>query len=370
MNLMGIGSAFVALLFMTRFLGPSVYGIVVWTFALTTAINAVSDLGFNNAHIKRISEGNDLNDCVSTYTVIQLVLVGAMVATTLVTIMVWVVFLGGALTGTLIYLFALFILYYVLLDIANIVTDTYASTMETAKCQTITLIAPLVRMVLVIFVVLSHMGAVQIAYAYARSAAIMLVIAWSFMRRDKIRWTRPTLFRSYYKFALPVALIVILTALTANLDKILIGLFGTNEQVAYYAAGQTLLSVLLLVGSSVTMLTFPSFSKLYTDGNLSSIKSLTNQAERYVSLIIVPVIVIIVLFPAQIASVLFGSTFAAAGDPMRILALGSLPTILTSIYISQIYAINRPGLSAKLALLNFIDIRRPDARSMIPSSLH
>ncbi len=354
MNLIGTGAAFVALLFMTRSLGPGVYGIVAWTFALLAAINSVSDLGFTSAHIKRISEGNDLRDCVSTYTVIQLALTGVMVVTMVVSVLVWAFFFGGTLTGTVIYLIALFILYYALVDIANIVTDTYVATMETAKCQTINLVAPVVRMALVIFVALSHMGAVQIGYAYVVSGAVMLVIAWSFIRRDRIGWTRPTLFRSYYKFALPVALIVVLTALNANLDKVFIGLFGTNEQVAYYSAGQTLLSVFILVGSAVTLLLFPSFSKMYADGDLDSIKSLTRQAERYISMIIVPVVVIIVLFPDQIASILFGSTFAAAGEPMRILALGLLPYILTSIYIYQIYAINRPGLSAKLSLLNFI----------------
>ena len=91
--LIGAGASFVALLFMTRSLGPSDFGILSWAFALMTAVNSISDLGFTSTHIKRISEGKDVNDCVSTYVVIQSVLLVIMVAATICAIFVWVYFL-------------------------------------------------------------------------------------------------------------------------------------------------------------------------------------------------------------------------------------------------------------------------------------
>jgi O-antigen/teichoic acid export membrane protein len=351
--LIGAGASFVALLFMTRSLGPNAFGIVSWTFALMTAVNSISDLGFTSTHIKRISEGKDVNDCVSTYIVIQSILMVVMVVATICAILVWVFFLGGSLSSLVIELIVLFLLYYAMADMANIVTDTYLGTMETAKCQLINLVTPLVRAPLIVFLALTHMGAIDIAYAYVVSAMAMLFVAWLFLRRDRIKWQRPTLFRSYYAFALPVALIVVMAALTSNLDKIFIGLFGSNEEVGYYASAQTFLSAFTMIGSAVSLLTLASFSKLYAEGNLDRIREMTKTAERYVSFIVLPVTVIIVLFPEQIADTLFGSNFSQASDPLRILALALLPSILNGIYISQLYAVNRPGLSAKLTLLNF-----------------
>jgi O-antigen/teichoic acid export membrane protein len=164
---------------------------------------------------------------------------------------------------------------------------------------------------------------------------------------------KPTQFRSYYAFALPISLIVVLAALSSNLDKIFIGLFGSNDEVGYYASAQTFLSAFAMIGSAISLLTLASFSKLYSEGNLDRIREMTKMAERYVSFIVLPVTVIIVLFPGQIADVLFGSNFDQAGGPLRILALALLPSVLNGVYISQLFAVNRPGLSAKLTLLNF-----------------
>ncbi len=46
---------------------------------------------------------------------------------------------------------------------------------------------------------------------------------------------------------------------------------------------------------------------------------------------------------------------------MRILALGLLPSILTSVYIGFKCTINRPGLSAKTVPSELLHLRRPDA---------
>ena len=59
--------SFIALLFITRYLGTDIYGSITFSFALVATFNCVSDLGFNSANVKRISEGKDLDDCFSTY---------------------------------------------------------------------------------------------------------------------------------------------------------------------------------------------------------------------------------------------------------------------------------------------------------------
>lgn len=353
LNLIGSGISFIGIFFMTRYFGANVYGVVSWTFALMATMNSISDLGFTSAHVKRISEGENLDNCVSTYAVIQLVLTGIMILSTTVSILVWVYFLGGVLTGTLFSFIALFILYYVLVDVANIVTDTYFATTQTAKFQLINLINTLIRVPLIVLIAIGQMQAIEIAYAYVIGSMGMLLFAWFLMHRDRIKWRRPTLFKSYYSFALPVSIIVVLTAISGNLDKIIIGVFDTSDEVGYYSSAQSFLYLFVLMGSAVSSLTFPSFSKLYAEGDLGTINKKMNQAGRYISIIIVPLTAIIFLFPSQIAGVLFGSDFIPAGDSMRFLALALLPSILNVIYMTQIYAMNRPGMSAGLTLLSF-----------------
>ncbi len=103
-NIVAAVLSFVGVFFMTRYLGIGDYGTLSWVFALVASLNAVSDFGFTNTHIKRISEGRDINDCVSTYAAIELILTSAMVIITLCSIAIWANFFGGAISNNLLYI--------------------------------------------------------------------------------------------------------------------------------------------------------------------------------------------------------------------------------------------------------------------------
>jgi O-antigen/teichoic acid export membrane protein len=108
--------AYVGLYFMTRPpLGPEIYGTISYTLAFVATFNAVSDLGFSSAHIKKLSEGGDPDECISTFAAIKLVLTGIMVALTLSSVFVWTTLLGNVLTDTSVDLILLFVFYQVLM---------------------------------------------------------------------------------------------------------------------------------------------------------------------------------------------------------------------------------------------------------------
>ncbi len=167
---------------------------------------------------------------MSTYTVIQLALTGVMVVTMVVSVLVWAFFFGGTLTGTMISLIALFILYYALVDIANIVTDTVRCNDGNGqvpddqpgrsgrsdgvgnRCGP-----------------LSHGGRPDwlcLCRFRRGHAAIRLVLHAS--RQDRMDTTYPL--QVVLQVSSPCSVIGHLTALTANLDKVFIGPFGTSER--------------------------------------------------------------------------------------------------------------------------------------------
>jgi O-antigen/teichoic acid export membrane protein len=85
------------------------------------------------------------------------------------------------------------------------------------------------------------------------------VVEFLFIARDKISWTRPTQFRPYLVFAIPLAVVTIAATAAGTIDKIMIGYYDSNEAVAYYASSQLFLGVIGMVGVSVATLTYPSF---------------------------------------------------------------------------------------------------------------
>ena len=345
--------AFVGILAMTNYLGKDVYGSLSWVLATITTLNVVSDLGFGNAHIKRLSEGQDERDCISTYIVIKIVLIAFMVIFVLTALLLWNNVLGGNISPANWNLTLLFVLYFVMYDISSIVVNTFTAKMETTKTQLVALIDPLIRVPLIVLISVNQLSG-DLAYGYVFAAMGVLILSLFLLKRSDFKWKRPTLFRSYIKFALPISLIAITGAVTNNLDKILIGYFYLPGNVAYYTAAQTLLGTLGVIGASVATLTFPSFSKMHSDGDIESIRKVTFAAERYIMMIVIPIVTLTILFPTEIMVTLFGSQFSPAGDSLRFLTVDVTLSLLSLVYISQIMGVNRPDISAKITLGTFI----------------
>ena len=345
--------SFIGLLAMTNYLGKDAYGNIAWVLATIGTLNTVSDLGFNSAHIKRVSEGQDENDCVSTYFVTKISLTSFMVVFVFVSLIVWNDITNTVISAEVWNLVILFVLYYVMYDISTVVISTYTARMETTKSQLIALTDPLIRIPLIIFVSINRLTTTDLAFAYVFAALGVLLVSIFLLKRGRIRWTKPTLFRSYLKFALPISLISIAGAVTSNLDKILIGFFDTPGNVAYYSSSQTLLGVVAVIGTSVAAVSFPSFSLLHSKGDIQTIRKQTYAAERYIAMIGLPIVTLVVLFPTEICVAIFGKAFAPAGDTMRFLGFTLALTMLNQVYTSQIMGVNRPDITAKLVLATF-----------------
>ncbi len=176
--------AYVGLYFMTRPPWGRRYGTLSYTIAFVATFNAVSDLGFSSAHIKKMSEGADPDECISTFAAIKLVLTGLMVVLTLSSVFVWTSVFGNVLTDTSIDLILLFVLYQVLYDISSIATFTFQAKMEMAKMPLVTLVDPLVRLPLVILVAMTAGGVMELAYAYVLGAIAVVLLAMYLLFRE------------------------------------------------------------------------------------------------------------------------------------------------------------------------------------------
>ncbi|MCU0861575.1 MAG: flippase [Methanomassiliicoccales archaeon] len=340
--------ALVGLMFTSRYLGPEVNGQISWALALITTFNAMSDFGFMAAHIKRVSEGKDIDDCVSTFTTIKLALTGGMVVFTLGYILIWTAIEPGRLTSTDVYILMLFVLYSVFYNISSIFWTTYEGRMEAVKSQLLTLAEPLSRTPLMILVAVGGLGAVPLAYTYVVGGIVIAVVGIALISRENIHWKKPTLFRDYLKYALPISFITVFGTVSWNLDKLVIEAFESTTDVAFFSQPQTLLGVVGFIGIAVTTMTFPAFSQMHHRGDIEGIRRVTRDSERYISMLAMPVTVVIALFPMETVVTFLGELYAPAAEPMRILAIATYISLLSQAYTPQMGGTNRPDISAKL----------------------
>ena len=86
--------AYVALFFITKYMGPLDYGIVGFAMSFVSLFVIFGRMGFEEAHIKKVSEGKDLGTCIGTFLVIKIGLVGLMTLIIAGSILFWKFYMG------------------------------------------------------------------------------------------------------------------------------------------------------------------------------------------------------------------------------------------------------------------------------------
>ena len=377
--------------FLTRFLGwiglivlarmwgdyaPDALGIIGYTMSFLALFNIIADLGFSRAHVKRISEGKDLGTCIGTFAVIKLVLSGLMLTILFGALYIWkTVFNQGFDDTTTEPVIMVFALYYVFLNLTHITTFTFEGKQEIAKRQIVQIFeavkTPLMIIVafagvgvasrearvdwpeflepLQIFITKHALGSLAMTYAFAMIATFLVGI-W-LLRKYPIKKPTKEFFKSYFVFALPIMLFSIIGIISINIDKIMIGYYWTETEVGYYFSIQQILQMVMVLYLAVGTVLFPTISKLDSKKNLEKIKKTTLLAERYISMIMIPPIVVIIVLAHPVINIFLSSVFIPAASVLIVLSIYIFIFSLNRPYSALITGMNRPGITTKIGLL-------------------
>ena len=358
---------------------PEAFGIIGFAIAFLALFNFIADLGFSSAHVKRISEGKDLGTCIGTFAAIKIFLIGAMVAVVLIAIAIWKYLLHeGFHDATTESVIIVFIVYYIFLHL-QIATATFEGRGEIAKREITKIFENIVKVPLMILVALAGVTSIgmisissvvdwpqflqplqqfladhavgSLAMTYVFGAMATFFVGIWFLR--KYPWKRPSweLCKSYFSFALPIMLISIISVISVNIDKIMIGYFWTSTEVGYYFTVQQILQIFSILSPAVGVVLFPTISKYHTFKNFQKIRSITHLAERYISMVMIPFMVVIIIFVNPIINIMLSSAFLPAASVLITLTIYAFISGLMMPYGSLISGINRPGIAAKIGFV-------------------
>lgn len=345
---------FIGLIYITRYVGKDEYGLIAWAMAFTATFSAISDLGFGTAHVKKLSGKLDTSDCITTYIFIKVLLTMAMALAILLSLVIWTIGFGNSIAEIDIKLILIFTLYQVLYSLSAIITTTYQAKMEVAKSQLILILDPLIRTPLIILLAIMGKGALDISYAYVIGAITVFCASIIIFSREKITLTKPRLLKEYFVFAFPVSFVSISTALTANLDVLFISAFGPISDVAYYSAGLTIMAMFSILGAAVSTVALPNFSYLVTRKLSKQIGSQLDMANKYILLIILPIVALFLIYPENIAQIVFGDGYGHSGMAIRYLIISTLFFLLYQSMSMCIIAMNMPGIYAKINIYSLL----------------
>jgi len=336
---------YAGLKFIALYMDPWEYGVVGFAFGFVSLFSFLGNIGFHSAHVKRVSEGKNLATCIGTFAAIKTTLAGILAGSVISSIAIWKYVMGRGFESPLheqaIYLM---LAYYVLDTLTLTMTYTFISKKEIAKSEIPIFSYNLVRISSTIVVAYSGMGILALAYTYLLGEIVHFVLAFILFRKYPVGKPSKNYLKSYISFAFPLAIASVSAVVMTNIDKVIIQLFWGSKQVGEYFAVYNLSRFLILFANAVGMLLFPTISEHFANNNLDAIRDITTRAERYLSMIIFPIIILMAVLASPIIFILLSAKYAAALPVLQIVPFFILFAIMLKPYESQLSGMNMPKL--------------------------
>lgn len=372
-----IGSAilsYIALFFATRFIGDIGYGIVAFALSFAGVFLFVTDFGLGSSHTKKVSEGKDLQSCLSVFMVTRLLLVGVFAAFVLAALFLWEDVLGQGFEAPETHLVILIVLlYYVQSSITYVFTTTFLAQRDVVRAQAIALSDVMARAIATILVVTMGWGLVGLAATYAVEGFVALAVAL-FLARGRLPKIRlsaahKALFKEYLSFAAPIAMATIFGTIVLFLDKIIIQYSSsTSAETGIYFAAQRILAFYLALSPVISSVAYPAFSQRYSkDGGKEWISKATTSMIRYFILGTIPIMFFLIAFSGEIMSIFLGATFAAGAVAFSLLAIAYSIDVCISPFSSQTLGMGLSRTYGRVSVVTMMSIIVLDF-VMIPSS--
>jgi len=336
----------------------------------------ISDLGFSQAHVKKISEGQDLGTCIGTFVSIKIILTSIMVFLVLFTLFFLDSILHlGFTDATKQSVVLVFLLYYVLLSIQQIAISTFNGKGEISKMQITAVFENIVKIPLMILVALAGVGLIGLApvvawpdvllplrqflaghpigsyaMAYVFGMASSVMVGFWLLRKNPLKKPSKKLGKSYFAFTMPILIFSIFSTIATNIDRLLIGFFWTQKEVGDYFSLQQILQIIIIIAVAFNTVLFPVYSEYHSAKNVKKINGTTLLAERYISMVIMPPVVVIIVFAKPLINVMLNSTFVHASPTLIVLTLYAILLSFMAPYYSLLIGMNKPGTYAKIGL--------------------
>jgi O-antigen/teichoic acid export membrane protein len=356
---------------------PEALGVIGFAMSFLALFSIISKLGFPQAHIKRISEGKDLGSCIGTFITIKICLTALMVSLIFLFLFIWKNVLNedfyDATTESII---LVFVAYFIFTSLQGITIHTFTATREIVKKEIPTILGKIVKVTLLLLVAVCGVTALGIspsinfpsfliplqkfisdhptgslAMTYVFDMMIVFLSGLWLLRKYPIKKPNWKLFKSYASFAFPLAISSVISIISLNVDKIMIGYFWTSTEVGYYFVVQRIFEFITPLSLSVAVILFPTISSYHSVKNLNKIKKTTHLAERYISMIIFPPVLFIIIFSVPIINIMLTGAFLPAAPVLIVLSVYTLIHCLNDAYIAIINGLNKPGIAAKIGVL-------------------
>lgn len=342
---------FISTFCIARFMGPSVLGTIGYGLSLLSLLSMFSDLGYSQAHIKRVSEGGDLKGKIGTFLSIRIIL-GIIFS---VIAIIYLLFSDIKDSPSDLIIYFSFFVFYLTTNFSSLASATFQGLSKTSLNNAPIVTGRLIKTISVIIISLASMGTVWVTLTYPLDGIIAMVISLILLYKIS-GLVRPNLkyVKSYTLFAMPLAGLSIVSYLIGNADKIIINNYWNTKEVGLYFGIQSLMALPQSLSNALMTLLFPKFSELQKEKNTLGVKFHLKEAVRYLSIITVPIILISVFYNKEIPSIFFGSEYIESANIFIVASITVLIINLTRPYSNLLFALEKGKYMVLIGIVNLI----------------
>lgn len=347
-SILGIVSVF----FVAHYMGPEALGIINTSLAFVSLFIIVGDFGFGLAHIKRVSEGYNIGNCISTFKRIKFVLTVLMGLSAVITLYVIKYFTGSyPLDEKYLPIFYIILASSMLTNYFNFIPNTFSAKIETTKEGIIVVSNKFFVSLFRIIAAMVGLSVIYLAWGTLFGAIISIFVSLFLFRKYPRGKFEKDIFISYKKYAIPSLAVLVISVVLIQLDKLFLAYFCDVKEVGYYTGAQGFAMILTFISSVFLGLLMPTYSSLFSENKIEEIKSLAYRVERYISLLIMPIGVFMIIFSDEIRLIVLGLEFSKSSNIIAVLIMGAMFAIFSQPYSSQLLGAGLIKKSVKIGII-------------------
>lgn len=327
----GAVAALIFSIFLTRKYGPDVSGLFFLTFSVFSLTAVFARVGLDNSLLRFIGSSSSAGEWSSVNDVMNKSLL--------------LVFCTSALFTILSYFFSDFLALDVfnderlseyfevmspfisLLAISTILAMGLQGRHRTLLSVLILNVSTNVLMVLSIFFGDVPPSELPAFFTIASALTTLLAFMFWFYKLPKTNGSAIS-WHVLFSSCLPLWLVMFVGQLIQWSGSIFLGIWSTPSEVALFTAAQRTAMLMIFVLTAINTVVAPKFAHLHKSQNHEQLASVAYYSARLLSVVSLPILIIMFVFPKEILA-LFGEEFDNAAIYLQILAVGQFVNAIT-----------------------------------------
>jgi O-antigen/teichoic acid export membrane protein len=333
---------FVLLIYIARYLGEVGFGRYSFALSFTALFIIFADLGISNLIIRELARNKELtNEYLTNVSVIKLLL--SFLAFALIALTINLMDYPQDTT----YAVYLFGVYMILTSFALAFRSIFQAYEKMEYTAVVMIIEKIILIPLVLFVLTSGYGLIELAYVYVFVGIVAVTLSFSIVL-IKIVKPKPTINLSLWKTliigSIPFGLNALFGVLFFQIDTVMLSIFKDDAAVGIYnAAYVPLLALIGIISGMAISALYPVMSRYFISSK-DSLETFTVLPSKYMAIIGFPIGIGCFVLAERFIALFYAGQYSDSIIAFQILALFVPIRLVSSITGTLLTSINRQSL--------------------------